>query len=238
MNKAQLCNTLERLKTSYIQDDARHCAADDADPWYGEVMKDIPEYRRYRIGNQCYDLINLAESLERGEESNPFTRERLPVDDIKDKFQYISLMLDDRDDFYERIKSTPIMSKTAMLSRTLANIWSKLAYPTNIEFFNAANDSDLKKVLDAWWEYSVLDIHPSDVNRFNRARDKREVLIDVMNRIVNQNQDENTATRLQALESGINNNIRSLERRRRGSEAENAVHQRRRLEGGGRIAIK
>lgn len=214
MNKAQLCTALNNIKSKYLQDEAMNCALDDVDPWTMDSINDIPPYRRYRIGENCFDIVSLMDSIEKGQTSNPFNRQELPVADIIDKFSKIQKMLKSRDDFYERVTETPILSHKSILSQKLGQIWSQMKYPTSIDNFLNANEVELDNVVDELSNYDVLNINLQDLTKYKRSSNKHDSLADLMFRITILPLDEHTSTRLLALEIGLNNNIRNRNKRK------------------------
>jgi hypothetical protein len=234
MNKAQLCNALNLLKNDFIQREAELCSPDDADPWTMNEMRNIPPYRRYRISGQCYDLLSLAKAVEESKQApvdpvthkrmpalNPFTRQPLPEDDILEKYEHVKKLLLTKDDFFSRIRDTPILSKEQIFSQKIGNVWSKMKYPTSVQNFMSASERDLQNVFDSMYSFDVLKLGKQDVQRFDKSlkpgskETPQEVLVGIMERIVTMNPDEYSTTRVQAMETALNENIESRNQRAR-----------------------
>jgi len=233
MNKAQLCGALNDLQNAYIQPEAETCNLDETDSWSLDALRDIPPYRRFKIGHQCFDLLSLKSAIDHGITENPITRQPLPTSQIDAAYDRLSKMMIKKDDFLERVRSTPILSQTAMMSQMLGHIWSKLDYPVSAEDFLKSSDDDLMAMWNEMICYQVLPI-ASMTRAFMESRNKHASMLNILSRIVDMPVDEYTTTRHRAIEMALNNNIKSTSRRRRRDDEvdEENVSQRRRLEGG------
>lgn len=231
MNKAQLCVEFNKLPLSVLQQDAANCNLDDTDPWSLDNIGDIPPFRRYKIGHQCFDLNSLEEAIKRKEKVNPFTREQLPLEDIQRTLEKSSRMLRTDENFLNRMRATPLLTKQAHMSQLIGNIWSKLPYPTSPENFLAASETELNNMWKEMLQYDVLPVR-SMSHTFANSADKHLALLNILQRLVDLPEDEYANTRYLAIATALNNNIKARRHRDQEDDDDFPISQRLRLEGG------
>ena len=101
--KRDICTSL----TDFI-DQQPDCNLEETDPYSMEPINEIPPYRRYRIGNHCFDLFSLASSIDSGVTTNPYTRKELPVNDIRDHFKRITKLAISKNTLIDDVRNTSL----------------------------------------------------------------------------------------------------------------------------------
>jgi len=211
MSGRQLC---ARLANVSLPIDS--CKQDDIDPWSQESMHEIPPYRWYKIGNNCFDIRSLHEAVKRGEQRNPFDRSPLDTNAIEQRFDLIANTY--AINRLQALKEVPMVTKQQYLTQTLANIWSVFKYPVSIDAFLKASETDLDNVLDSMIAFSVIPLTTNEVQRYRNSVGKDEkfdVLVGIMQRILSLPTGELTTTIHAAMELALNENIKVRRRRQR-----------------------
>jgi len=197
------------------------CGQDDIDPWSQESMHEIPPYRWYKIGNNCFDIQSLHEAVKRGERRNPFDRSPLDVNAIEQRYDLIANTY--AINRLQALKEVPMVTKQQYLTQTLANIWSVFKYPVSIDAFLKASETDLDNVMDSMISFNVIPLTTNEVQRYRNSvgKDKKfDVLVGIMQRILSLPTGELTTTIYAAMELALNENIKVRRRRRDEMESE------------------
>jgi ankyrin repeat protein len=109
----------------------------------GDSLNELPKWRIYKIKGKCYDILDLKQILDSGETRNPYTREPLPVDDIKDRLNIlIKLSIKYRlesETFIERVKINPLVDVNQLVIR----LFGEFPYMIDPSIITKATDSEI-----------------------------------------------------------------------------------------------
>lgn len=200
--KRELCMELAFIKTKEMT--APACDITDADPWTMDSMGDIPPYRRYKVGNRCFDIFSLRTAIENGTTTNPFDRTPLPVDKILQRSQYLDSILQEADTFLENLSQVPI-NHQALLRQRATNLFSRINYAIDISVFLSSTAEQVSKVLRALHDFEVTRITIQEQRAFAAAdssEKKISVLLDIIERLFSID-DENRSSRILAVQLSL-----------------------------------
>ena len=147
-----------------------------------ETMSEIPPYRRYKIGNHCFDLFSLASSIKSGATANPYTRENLPVDDIMDHFGIISKLMTTKSSLIDDVRNSSILSKEGIQKQKFTQVLTKMRYPISMDAFFKADDHIMDKIFDDFINFRIIPITNQDRIAFQTSDNKHYTIIDIMSR--------------------------------------------------------
>jgi ankyrin repeat protein len=109
----------------------------------GDSLNELPKWRIFKIKGKCYDILDLKEILESGETRNPYTREELPVGDIKSRLYILyNLSIRNRlesETFIERVKTNPL----ADVNQLVIRLFEKFPYMIDPSIITKATDSEI-----------------------------------------------------------------------------------------------
>jgi hypothetical protein len=117
----------------------------------GDSLNELPKWRIFKIKGfnkveVCYDILDLKNILDSGETRNPYTREDLPVNDIKDRLNILSdLSVRNRlesETFIERVKINPLVDVNQLVIKLFRNF----PYMIDPSIITKANDSEIDEL--------------------------------------------------------------------------------------------
>jgi hypothetical protein len=112
----------------------------------GDSLNELPKWRIFKIKGTCYDILDLKEILDSGETRNPYTREDLPVGDIKGRLKMMTnLSIRNRlesETFIERVKINPLVDVNQLVIR----LFGKFPYMIDPSIITNATDSEIDEL--------------------------------------------------------------------------------------------
>jgi hypothetical protein len=152
-NKRELC----KLISNEMMDAVESCEDTNL---LGDELNKLPGWRIYKIKSKCYDILDLKEILDTGETRNPFTREQLPVEDIK---QRIKLLINikgtlDRKNFLKDVKESQIFSKETYLLNQIVKLYSNFPYMLEPTLISLATDSQIDQMTEDLFQTDANDV--------------------------------------------------------------------------------
>jgi hypothetical protein len=114
----------------------------------GDSLNELPKWRIFKIKGKCYDILDLKEILDSGETRNPYTREELPVGDIKERLKMLTNMsIRDRlesETFIERVKINPLVDVNQLVIR----LFGEFPYMIDPSIITKATDDEIDKLAE------------------------------------------------------------------------------------------
>ena len=149
--------------------------------------------------NYCFNIIELMESINKGDTTNPWTRNPLPIDLIKDRFVKLREILIESKlsltNILDEIKNNKIMTKENILRLKITNLIALLKYTPNIEEIINMNQKKINSMFDLLNENPLM--HVFGAKNLNNFIDESLRLLQI--------EDEHKNTRKQAFETYLNN---------------------------------
>jgi ankyrin repeat protein len=112
----------------------------------GDSLIELPKWRIFKIKGKCYDILDLKEILDSGETRNPYTREDLPVGDIKARLNMLTnLSIRNRlesETFIERVKINPLVDVNQLVIR----LFGTFPYMIDPSIITKATDSEIDEL--------------------------------------------------------------------------------------------
>jgi ankyrin repeat protein len=139
----------------------------------GESLNGLPKWRIFKIKNNnkvevCYDILDLKQILDSGETRNPYTREKLPIDDINDRVgRLTSLSMRNRlesETFIERVKINPLVD----VNQLVVSLFAKFPYMIDPSIIIDASDSDIEKISQELFRGKANNIFKVEKNRVSK----------------------------------------------------------------------
>ena len=208
-SKRDICTSL----TDFIEK-RPECNLDETDPYSMDTMNEIPPYRRYKIGNQCFDLFSLVSSIQSGSTTNPFTRDKLPVDDIMERYNNVTKLVISKSSLVEDVRNSSILSLEGMQKQKFTHVLTKMRYPISMDSFFRADESIMDKIFNDFINFQIIPISNQEKIAYETSDNKHYAIIDIMYRIANHTDNENTPTIIQAMEIALNDNVPNINVRR------------------------
>jgi len=184
--KAEMCLAL--AENLYYRDPS--CA--DQTSLKGDSFRDIPSWRIYKIGEQCFDIFSL-EKLE----SNPYTRAPLPRNLIVKRLDILRELLEDHggeERLVVRVKNSTILSPETSLARTWTNfVGNHLIYTVSPEVILKSTDSQLDDLVSRLLLTNEILNIPSDTSNkiiSSSGLPKKIALVDALVEILKTNREE------------------------------------------------
>ena len=207
-NKREICMELAKKLEKKMKIDISDCNNDSS--ILGDSITDIYKPFLIKIKDNekiyCFNILELKESINKGETRNPYTRNELPVDIINKKYEKLKkLTIPSKftlTNIIEQIKNTPILTKEVLQRQKIIDLFSKMHYTGDIEIFMNAPIERYNQIFNDLVEYG-LEIKKQDHEMYkNKVNliDKRNVIIDVLIRLYNID-DEQRNIRLQTIET-------------------------------------
>jgi hypothetical protein len=124
----------------------------------GDDLNKLPKWRIFKISGKCYDIIDLKKILISGETRNPFTREPLPIEEIKKRIASLEKMslkgsIDDQD-LFTLVRDTPIFSKKDFLNQQIVKLFGMFPYMLDTALILEATDSQIDSMIGELWNNS------------------------------------------------------------------------------------
>jgi hypothetical protein len=150
MTKRQLCQALA-IQTEKLKN-PEDCANDTS--ILGDDIKDIPAYLLYSFEEKgkryCFNIVELMEYINKGNKTNPFTRQSLDIKKIKDRFEILKKMLNENAlgmvNIIEQIRNNPIMDKKTILKLAITNLTAGMSYPPTVDQIMGFSNDQLKTI--------------------------------------------------------------------------------------------
>jgi hypothetical protein len=154
-NKRELC----KLISNEMMDAVESCEDTNL---FGDELNKLPGWRIYKIKSKCYDILDLKNIIDSGETRNPYTREKLPVEDIK---QRIKLLINikgtgtlDSKNFLKDVKESQIFSKEAYLTQQIVKLYSKFPYMLEPTLVSLAPDEDINQMIEDLFQSNTNEV--------------------------------------------------------------------------------
>ena len=130
-NKRQICVSLAKKWDNISISDCSNTESILGDP-----IDKILKWRLFKFEDAkkiyCFDLIELYEYIQKGGDTNPFTRNKLPIDIIEKQYEFLQkIVLSSQlsiTNLIEDIKNNPIQTKEIILQQALTNAFQKMHY--------------------------------------------------------------------------------------------------------------
>lgn len=139
----------------------------------------------------CFNIMELKELIDKSLNENktpinPFTRNPIDVKYVKDKYFLLTqILLKDKlllTNVIEEIINNPIMSKASIYRLKVVNIFSKLYYPNDIEYFFKFSDKDFDILFLHLKRFPTIGITKFDDDKFQKTENKKQVFIDILSK--------------------------------------------------------
>jgi hypothetical protein len=154
-NKRELC----KLISNEMMDAVESCEDTNL---FGDELNKLPGWRIYKIKSKCYDILDLKNIIDSGETRNPFTREKLPVEDIK---QRIKLLINikgtgtlDSKNFLKDVKESQIFSMETYLTQQIVKLYSKFPYMLEPTLVSLATDEEINQMIEDVFQTDANDV--------------------------------------------------------------------------------
>jgi hypothetical protein len=116
----------------------------------GDEMDKLPKWRIYKIKGKCYDIMEMMKIIEGGETRNPYTREELPIEGIRERYkklESLSVKGDiSSDDLFTNVRDNPIFTKKDYLNKQVVKLFGMFPYMLDIELITKASDLDIESM--------------------------------------------------------------------------------------------
>ena len=204
-SKRQLCKD---LAISYENQLSQKLKCNNETSILGDPIQLIPKPLLFTVNegdkNYCFNIIELIELINKGNTRNPFTRNKLPLKEITDKFKKLEkILVADKmslTNILDEIKNNNIMTKESILKLKIINLLAMLRYTPDINKIEKMTKHQIELM------FNYLNQNPLlQTRRASEARGERtfENLINESIRIL-QIDDNNKDTRKTAYEVYLN----------------------------------
>ena len=163
MSKRQICKSLshqydiEMLKNPTCYNDTTIL---------GDDIKLIPKPLLITIDegkfSYCFNIIELIELINTGNGNNPYTRNKLPIEEIKNKMGILrKILIKDKlslVNILDEIKNNEIMSKESILKLKIVNLIALLKYTPHINDIVTINSEKINKMFNLLSENPLMHI--------------------------------------------------------------------------------
>jgi hypothetical protein len=116
----------------------------------GDEMDKLPKWRIYKIKSKCYDIMEMMKIIEGGETRNPYTREELPIEGIRERYkklERLSVKGDiSSDDLFTNVRDNPIFTKKDYMNKQVVKLFGMFPYMLDIELITKASDLDIESM--------------------------------------------------------------------------------------------
>ena len=181
----------------------------------GDTVNDILKPFLYKFKDNgkiyCFNILELHEYIEKQSDKNPYTRNNLPVEDIKKEYKKIKKLIIPAafavTDILDDIKNTPILSREGIIKQNLSNIFSQMNYSKDVTEFMNCPIYKFRRSLKLFKEYGFNDnFTVSQLELFNHEIDnqkRKEIIFNIIISLFNI-EDDRKVIRRQNLESLLN----------------------------------
>jgi ankyrin repeat protein len=182
----------------------------------GTPINDLPYWKIMMIENNPFNVFDLIKLIQKGITLNPYTRNRLPIQEIKDAEIHLRRILTRTKyrnfNLLEQVSQLPILTDEIILRNMLQNqVWDRLLYSPPISIIMDATDEQLDNMLEKlrlvckYRDTESLydgrtDIYPMLTRQvcrkieYNRDFAKKRDFVNLLSSIINHN-DEHQDTR-------------------------------------------
>jgi ankyrin repeat protein len=98
----------------------------------GDALDELPRWRIYKIKGVCFDILDLDGIIKTGETRNPYTREPLPIDMIKERIDRLKRSSKsgelETDNILKRVREMPIFSIETELRNKVGKLFESFPY--------------------------------------------------------------------------------------------------------------
>jgi ankyrin repeat protein len=126
----------------------------------GDSLQDLPKWRIYKIDGICFDILDLEGIIKTGETRNPYTREEMPVDDIKETIEKLrklsSLGSLKEENLLTRVKEMPIFSLKAHLNSKTSKLFESFPYSLDTRLVTAISEQDWKTLYNLFYNIRYI----------------------------------------------------------------------------------
>ena len=198
-SKREICKQLAELYTNNLNS-SQNCHNETS--ILGDPVSLIPKPLLIEIlengKNYCFNIIELVEQIRLGDKLNPYTRQKLPLNEITSKFQHLQkILLQDKlalTNILDEIQNNQIMTTESIFLLKVTNLLSLLNYTPNIKHVIEMSDEQVTDLFELIKSNSLFDV---------RGTENKEHLVDEMLRVLNID-DVNKQTRRIAFEVYLN----------------------------------
>lgn len=121
----------------------------------GEDLTSLPQWRIFKIDGVCFDILDLSQILASGETRNPFTRQELPVQDIKDRLatlQGMSIKSLESETLLTRVAESQIYSPAQHLKSLVVKLFQSFPYMLDTKIILDATDDQVDVMISKLFE--------------------------------------------------------------------------------------
>lgn len=153
----------------------------------GTSINDLPFWKIMVVDNIPFNVFDLFKLVSNGEKLNPYTKTLLPLQEIKDKEQFLRNVLTKEKfknmNLLQQVADYPILSDYAILRNKLEKeVWDILQYPPSITVVMDADDGTIDAMVRSFKILSsstVLGIRFSYIQIYSMVSD--DILRDILN---------------------------------------------------------
>ena len=217
MSKREICVEFAKDFERSMQEKKKY--DDNFSDLSGTPINDLPSWKIMVIENIPFNCFDLFKLVKKGMSFNPYTKNELPLVDIREKEDFLRRILTKERfknfDLLQRVKDLPVLNDVGILANRLENeVWDKLSYPPSINIFMEASDITIDnmvtKMLEIcnsrpWYRYYLLNnnasIYPMITNsvidhiKEEKGLHKKREFLNLLSHIVNYT-DEHQDTRI------------------------------------------
>jgi hypothetical protein len=119
----------------------------------GTPINELQVWKIMEISNIPFNSFDLFDLLRHNIFLNPYTREYLPIDQIRIKENFLKSILCEHQlcnfNLINVVRESPLLSKESILKNKILNdIWNKLTFPPSIELLLGASDRNIDNMVD------------------------------------------------------------------------------------------
>lgn len=121
----------------------------------GEDLTALPQWRIFKIDGRCFDLLDLSQILSSGETRNPFTRQELPIQDIKNRIallQTLSIKSLESETLFTRVSESQIFSPLQHLKSLVVKLFESFPYMLDTKLILDATESEMDMMITKLFE--------------------------------------------------------------------------------------
>jgi hypothetical protein len=141
--------------------------------------------------------MDLKKIIESGDTRNPYTREQLPVDEIKSRLDILSKLTNTyykQDTLFKRVLDNPIFSLEQYFFQRINILFSKFPYPIDPLIIKDATDKEIDYMISKLFETSanvLLKIDGNTIFELKRLSSTNKKLVFVDTLIKSNSNEEN-----------------------------------------------
>lgn len=169
----------------------------------GDEIKDIYKPFLYKLQEQdkeyCFNILELKKYIDKGQDKNPYTRSKLPIEDINSKYEELKELIEPSKlkltNIIEDIRNNPIYNHEVMMRQLVVDLFSKMNYTEDPNDFMNMLEERINRIIDLMNEYN-LDVS-MNIKEIENVKEKRDKLINTILKNMNENTKQTLETILE-----------------------------------------